>query len=112
MDTHNIGDVILNAMELKNLTQKEVASALHITYKSFNNYVTNARLPDIYTLLRIFDYLDINIYEAFHLQQAESKDFLITDKEASILKIFRSLDAENQRRLLDLIQFYNRDLKY
>ena len=51
-----LGDTILSAIELKNMTQKQVAAALHISATTLNGYIKNHRIPDPETLGAIASY--------------------------------------------------------
>ncbi|WHX47887.1 helix-turn-helix transcriptional regulator [Paenibacillus woosongensis] len=57
---HTLGDRIKHLRELKNLTQKDLASRAGLTTVQLSRYETNDRKPDPESLRRIVDALDTN----------------------------------------------------
>lgn len=92
-----LGDNIRNLLEQHNITQKHLAQELDITPAALGNYIHNTREPDYKTLMRIADYFQV------------STDFLlchpalsqITQEEEILLRIFRSLSAEQKELYLE-----------
>lgn len=79
-------------IEERDLTQKEVAHRLNIAPSTMGSYVQNVREPDFATLKLLADFFDVTIdYLLDH--QTGCTD---TPQERELLRIFRSLSAEQQ----------------
>lgn len=63
MDPEKIGRLISKARKDKNMTQKDLASLLHITDKAVSKWERGISLPDISLLIPISNILDISVYE-------------------------------------------------
>lgn len=63
MDPEKIGRLISNSRKDKNMTQKDLASLLHITDKAVSKWERGISLPDISLLIPISNILDISVYE-------------------------------------------------
>lgn len=97
-----IGDLIASQIEIKDLRQIDVASALDISYSTFNNYVCNTRLPDIETTIKICQYLEIDLIKVFDIHP--SNDTTLNKNEAKLIRLFRSVDKNFQDKLLEVVQ--------
>ena len=63
MDPEKIGRLISKSRKDKNMTQKDLASLLHITDKAVSKWERGISLPDISLLIPISNILDISVYE-------------------------------------------------
>lgn len=63
MDPKKTGNLISKTRKEKGLTQKDLASRLHVTDKAVSKWERGLSLPDISLLIPISEVLDISIYE-------------------------------------------------
>lgn len=63
MDPKKTGNLISKTRKEKGLTQKDLASRLHVTDKAVSKWERGLSLPDISLLIPISELLDISIYE-------------------------------------------------
>ena len=63
MDLNKIGKIISEARKSKGMTQKDLASKLHISDKAISKWERGLGMPDISFLLPISQILDISLYE-------------------------------------------------
>ena len=63
MDPEKIGRLISKSRKEKNMTQKDLASLLHITDKAVSKWERGISIPDISLLIPISNILDISVYE-------------------------------------------------
>ena len=54
----DFGKQLQNLIDQKNLTQRQLAKALHINASTLNGYIKNQRQPDLEMLVRIASYFD------------------------------------------------------
>jgi len=86
------GDELRALLEERDITQKQLANDLNIAASTIGGYVQNSSEPDFETLKRLAKYFDV------------STDFLLdfragnaaTHQEDDLLRIFRSLSAEQR----------------
>ena len=99
-----LGDTILSAIELKNMTQKQVAAALHISATTLNGYIKNHRIPDPETLGAIASYLDLDLNELYRVKQNKEQNapLIMNQEEARIIRIYRQSGTETKALLRDL----------
>ncbi|MBR5566417.1 MAG: helix-turn-helix transcriptional regulator [Roseburia sp.] len=99
-----LGDNLKELLEQHDMTQKQLALELDITPAALGNYIRNIREPDYITLIRIADY--------FHV----STDFLlshknnspITSDEEMLLRVFRSLSADQKEIFIEQGKVFTR----
>ena len=87
-----LGDNLKELLEQHDMTQKQLALELDITPAALGNYIRNIREPDYSTLIRIADYFQVSI--DFLLSHKYNSP--ITHDEETLLRIFRSLTAEQK----------------
>lgn len=99
----NFGERLLLLLDEKELSQKQFADALDITYSTFNGYIKNKRECDFETLKRIalqlntsIDYL-LGVANHPHLAHHEP----LTHDESELIAIYRQLSSEYQILLLE-----------
>ena len=61
MNADKTGKLIKEIRKEKGLTQKELASALHITDKAVSKWETGKSMPDSYLMSELCDKLDISL---------------------------------------------------
>lgn len=71
MDQNNIGSLIKKVREEKNMTQKDLADKIGVTYQNISQYERGKRAPKFSTLQKIADALDTPVWRFFN----ESKTY-------------------------------------
>ena len=96
MDPEKIGRLIAKSRKDKNMTQKDLASKLHITDKAISKWERGISLPDISLLIPISSILDISIYE---LLGGEMKSDEISKEDVNEVcnNIIKTSDAKNKK---------------
>ena len=87
-----LGDIIQAQLTMKNMTQTDLAKKINIGQRSISNYVNNKSLPDLETLAKICNILEIDIYTILGTKQYDNEALFIRDKnECMFLTMYRSL---------------------
>ena len=86
------GDNLRTLIEERNMTQKELATYLNIAPSTLGSYVQNTREPDFSTLKVLAKYFDVSIDYLLDYTPKEA----MPETEKEMLRIFRSLTAEQQ----------------
>lgn len=60
-------NILRQARIEKGRSAKEVAEAVHVTYKSIYRYEEGTRAPNVYTALRLSDYYNMPVTKLFHV---------------------------------------------
>jgi len=85
MDQEKIGTLIKKIRKDNNLTQKELADKLGVTYQAVSKWENGKNIPDIAVLKQISDEFNINIDDLLN------GDEIITKKQKKHLKVWTSL---------------------
>lgn len=80
-------------LEERELTQKEVARRLNIAPSTMGSYVQNVREPDFATLKLLADFFDVTTDYLLDHDPGRAD----TPQERELLRIFRSLTAEQRQ---------------
>lgn len=104
----NIGEIIQDNLEMKNMTQSELGEKLGLSQKAISKYVTGKSLPSIDTLEKICSVLDVNITSFFNLNlnnalPPQNKD------EFEVLNHYRMLNRKNKSIVKDLLNALPKD---
>lgn len=104
----NIGEIIQDNLEMKNMTQSELGEKLGLSQKAISKYVTGKSLPSIDTLEKICSVLDVNITSFFNLNLnnallPQNKD------EFEVLNHYRMLNRKNKSIVKDLLSALPKD---
>lgn len=91
-----IGDHILSAIEMANMSQKDAAIALNVSPQALNNYVHNKRTPDVDTLCYIMRYFHMDANVVLNIKQDVNIPILNSAEESKLIREFRSLDEEHK----------------
>ena len=76
MDLIKTGKIISEARKNKNMTQKELASKLHISDKAISKWERGLGYPDISLLIPLTKILDITLYEILSGEKEEVEETL------------------------------------
>ena len=104
----NIGEIIQDNLEMKNMTQSELGEKLGLSQKAISKYVTGKSLPSIETLEKICSILDVNITSCFNLNSINSLSPQHKD-EIDVLKYYRLLNRKNKSLVKDLLNALPQD---
>ena len=88
----SFGNNLRNLIEEKNMTQKELAARLNLAPSTIGSYVQNTREPDFDTLKLMAKIFDVSIDYLLDYSVGET----LSHKENELLRIFRSLNAEQK----------------
>ncbi|MBR4091631.1 MAG: helix-turn-helix transcriptional regulator [Mogibacterium sp.] len=93
MNTEKTGEFIAELRKEKQLTQSQLATAIHVSDKAISRWETGRGLPDIDNLEALSDYLDVSIAELIRgekISEPVSREELqsITSAELSLTKVF------------------------
>ncbi len=98
----NIGSKLRYLIEEANITQRQLADALHISPSALNGYINQGKEPDYATLVRIADYLlghsNIRNASLTHLNSCEGE----------LLSIYHTLSSYNQQLFLEELKAVDR----
>lgn len=98
----NIGLILKNARENKNLTQKQVMELTGINRKSLSGYENNVAEPDLYTFSQLANLYGFSADEVLGIKP--SPTFLaLQTSELKVLSLYKELDAQHQEELLLLL---------
>lgn len=92
-----LGEIIKELLEQNNITQKQLADALHISPSTLGNYIQNTREPDYKTLIQIADHFHVTV--DFLLDHSSSCG--LSHSEELLLNTFRLLSADQQEFYLE-----------
>jgi transcriptional regulator with XRE-family HTH domain len=93
VNTEKTGEFIAELRKEKQLTQSQLATAIHVSDKAISRWETGRGLPDIDNLEALSDYLDVSIAELIRgekISEPVSREELqsITSAELSLTKVF------------------------
>lgn len=88
----NFGDGLRSLLEESDITQKQLATDLNIAPSTIGGYVQNSSEPDFETLKRLAKYFDVSTDYLLDYRSGKAA----THQEDDLLRIFRSLSAEQR----------------
>lgn len=94
-----LGRVIRNLLERKNLSQKQLAEMTHISYKTLNGYLNDIRQPDLDTLVLLADALDVSVDTL--LSHTTMQNSTLSELERELVRDYRALSL-NQQELIQM----------
>ena len=100
----DLGAAIKEGIILNNMTQKQLAKALHISQQTLSCYIHNQRTPNIHDLVAISQILSLDIYVLLGLKK-DIPDHL----DHIIYKNIMKLDNKGKKMVYDYVE---RLLKY
>ena len=88
-----------------NLTLKELASQIEISYQALSNYENSNRQPDYETLIRLADFFNVSVdYLLGHTDKRQLSGSSLTEKESRLLGAFKGLIPPMQDYILDMVE--------
>lgn len=96
---NSIGDAIKEAIIFHNMTQREVAKAIHVSPQTLSNFIHNHRTPNTYDLIAIADFLRMDIHELLGLSKGshDIMDYMIYENA-------KKLDRNDKRLILSFME--------
>lgn len=102
----DIGNAINEVIELSGYMKKDVAKQLNISPSTLTGYISNNRIPDIFTLLKLCEVCNV---EPNHLFGFNRSDYLMDKEEKILINQLREFDANDKQRinkhLMETIRF-------
>lgn len=95
----DIGLILKNARENKNLTQQAVMEATGINRKTLSGYENNVAEPDLSTFADLAILYGLSADKILEISQDES-DISLTRYERQLLSLFCCLDTQHQKELI------------
>lgn len=96
-----VGKMIKQVLQLRKMSQTELAARLSIPLSTLNGYILGKYEPDLDKLKEIADILDVSVN---YLLEIESAGFLSED-ELSLVKRYRKLDERKMFMALEYFRF-------
>lgn len=110
----NLGTRLENLLEERNISQKQLASDLHIAASTLNGYLRRNREPDFSTLIELADYFEVSTDYLLGVTNIRSLSSALDDydeDEGDLVSIYRALKPKERNYLLKQAHiYYNQDL--
>lgn len=106
----DIGLILKNARENKNLTQQKVMDLTGINRKSLSGYENNVAEPDLSTFATLMKLYGLSADTILNIEPDKSESTL-NRYERQILSLFRVLDEQHQKELIIQLNALARYLK-
>ena len=84
MEKQNLGEIISSNRKKMGLTQKMLAAQLNVTDKAVSKWERNIARPDINTIPKLAQILDVPIAKLLNLPNSENKENQINDQDSSL----------------------------
>lgn len=108
----DIGFVLKNARENKNLTQQKVMELTGINRKSLSGYENNVAEPDLSTFASLISLYGLSADAVLNINPVQPMPTL-TRYDKQLLSLFKSLDIQHQKELLvqlnSLVKYLQKD---
>ena len=96
-----IGGILKAKMHEKDIRQKELADMMELDQCTISNYCNDINFPNLDTLSRLCNILEIDINDILEIHAKGNSDILIqSDLEMKLLEDFRKLSKEKQKEFL------------
>ncbi len=94
-------------VEELNITQRQLSAELNLAPTTLNGYLKGHREPDFHTLIRIANYFDVSADYLLGLSDDKKPaPSSLSPSEGALIHIYRSLEPEWQKLLLEQAKFY------
>lgn len=89
------------ALSKKGISQRMLAQQVNISQKTINNYFTGRTFPDVISLLKICEYLEIDLWRLLQLKSYEQDAYYIQNKlEFQLISCLREMDLASQKQFV------------
>ena len=89
----------------QNLTLKELALRLEISYQALSNYENSNRQPDYETLIKFADFFNVSVdYLLGHADKRQLLGSSLTEKETRLLGAFKGLIPPMQDYVVEMVE--------
>lgn len=98
-----------NLLEERNLTQKRLATELHIAPSTLNGYLRRDREPDYATLIKLAKYFEVStdyLLGVTPMRRPSVSSECYDDNEGDLLCTYRSLGPQEQNYLIQQAHMY------
>lgn len=95
----DLGLVLKNARQNKNLTQQAVMEATGINRKTLSGYENNVAEPDLSTFADLVILYGLSADKVLEISHAET-EISLSKYERQLLSLFQCLDTQHQRELI------------
>lgn len=99
----------------RNLTQKELGKAIHVSKVSISGYENGERTPDTDNLRRLADFFDVTtdylLGKSDHPKLTEKEQREVYKETEEIIDLMESLPEEKRRTALEIIKAYTKGEK-
>lgn len=103
-----------NLLEERNLTQKQLATELHIAPSTLNGYLRRDREPDYATLIKLARYFEVStdyLLGVTMVRRPPVSTECYDDNEGDLLGTYRALGPQEQSYLIKQAHmYYHQDL--
>lgn len=99
---YTFGECLLEAIQLRRLSQKEAAKMLNLSPQTLNNYILNKRTPDLHTLSHILEVFPMD--SKVFLAHDKKSDHACTQDEIELLRIYRSMKPSQRKFILLMLK--------
>lgn len=94
------GNYLKTVILKNNLTQKEAANLLHVSPQALSNYILDKRMPDMKTMIHIFEVFHLDANQVFQLT---GKTVLLNSQEYELIHQFRKLDPQHKEFIAHML---------
>lgn len=100
-----------NLLEERDMTQKQLATALHIAPSTLNGYLRRDREPDYDTLISLAEYFQVSTDYLLDVTEIRRPYYALDyydKKEDELLETYRSLGPQEQNYLIKQAHIYHK----
>lgn len=102
---------IKHLREQAGLTQQAIASELGMPLITYRYYETGKRDPSIDVLTKLADYYNVSVDYLLGYNPADANIDALSINEKSIVRMYRELSADDQRKIYDYVSMIYSDHK-
>lgn len=91
MMNKTFGQILTDAMEVKDMTRKELAGMLDISTTAVAYYCKDKRVPPTLVMIKLCKILQLNLNEIYHIDTGD-----ITNRNLLLLRKYDALETEDK----------------
>lgn len=107
----DIGKVIQNHLELKNMTQSELGQHIGLSQKAISKYVTGKSQPPLDVLEKIMIVLNISPYEIFSIKNRSDHLFIASKDEQDLIRSYRNFSSKQKIHFIEIVSCIEKMIK-